>query len=148
MDKPAKCLVQNLVQYNGLYGCSKCLQPGETYSIHDRGHSHVYPYESFNPSGPLRTLEGTINNAKVAVATGKITNGVKGPSQLMTLKSFNLIKGVQIDYMHTVLLGVVVTLTNLWFSSTHSAEEWYIIGLYSNVVDQQLKEDKTTRHNY
>ena len=28
-DLPAKCLVLNSVQFNGNYGCSKCLQPGE-----------------------------------------------------------------------------------------------------------------------
>ena len=29
-DLPAKCFVLNSVQYNGKYGCAKCLQPGKT----------------------------------------------------------------------------------------------------------------------
>ena len=27
-DLPAKALIMNMVQFNGFYGCSRCLQPG------------------------------------------------------------------------------------------------------------------------
>ena len=27
-DKPAKAMILNMIQWNGYYGCTKCLQPG------------------------------------------------------------------------------------------------------------------------
>ena len=30
-DKPAKAAILNIVQWNGEYGCSRCLQPGISY---------------------------------------------------------------------------------------------------------------------
>jgi hypothetical protein len=30
-DKPAKAAVLNMVTSTGFYGCTKCLQPGESY---------------------------------------------------------------------------------------------------------------------
>jgi len=41
--------------------------------------------------------------------------GVKGASPLAALKGFDLVKGVAIDYMHNVLIGVVKALQDKWF---------------------------------
>jgi len=38
-DKPAKAAVLNMKASNGLYGCTKCLQPGVTYK---EGESGIY----------------------------------------------------------------------------------------------------------
>lgn len=40
---------------------------------------------------------------------------MKGASPLAALKGFDLLKGVAIDYMHNVLIGVVKALQNKWF---------------------------------
>lgn len=42
-DAPAKCLFQNMVQFNGFFGCPYCLNPGVTLktSSTGAGHSHV-----------------------------------------------------------------------------------------------------------
>lgn len=53
-----------------------------------------------------------------------VVNGVKGFSWLSTLKYHNIVRGTAIDYMHGVLLGAQKLLLNLWFSSTHSKEEF------------------------
>ena len=39
LDKPEKCAVQNFVQFNGMYGCGRCLQPGRTEKTSARGHA-------------------------------------------------------------------------------------------------------------
>ena len=40
-DSVARCLLQNIFQFNGLYGCSWCENPGET-NEKGRGHCRVY----------------------------------------------------------------------------------------------------------
>lgn len=55
----------------------------------------------------------------------QVETGVKGYSVLHLVKSFDIIDGNPIDYMHCVLLGVVKKLFNLWFESTHHHCEWY-----------------------
>lgn len=40
--------------------------------------------------------------------------GIKGPSWLSTLESFDVVNGVSPDYMHCALLGVTKLLLGLW----------------------------------
>ena len=55
----------------------------------------------------------------------KLVNGFKAPSPLLQLSSFDLPKGIAIDYMHGICLGVVKTMVDLWFDSTNSTHSWY-----------------------
>ena len=52
--------------------------------------------------------------------------GVKGYSWFMFVPGFDIIKGVAVDYMHCVLLGVTKMLMTLWFDKTHASEDWSI----------------------
>ena len=52
--------------------------------------------------------------------------GVKGYSWFMFIPGFDIIKGIAVDYMHCVLLGVTKTLMTLWFDKSHTAEFWNI----------------------
>lgn len=52
--------------------------------------------------------------------------GVKGYSWFMFIPGFDIIKGIAVDYMHCVLLGVTKTLITLWFDKSHTAEFWNI----------------------
>lgn len=61
--------------------------------------------ESLRREGKLRP--GGVNDYK----------GLKGKNAFWILSYFNLIFGFAIDYMHGVLLGVVKTMTFLWFES-------------------------------
>ncbi len=63
--------------------------------------------------------------------------GVKGPTWLTTIPSFNVVDGMSADYMHCVLLGVTRMLLRLWFTSTHHAELWYM-GDAIKVIDSRL----------
>ena len=51
---------------------------------------------------------------------------MKGPSTLSIVPKFDLVRGVAMDYMHCVLLGVTRLLLRLWFDSSHHREPWYI----------------------
>ena len=70
-----------------------------------------------------------------------IFNGVKGPSWLMKLSHYDIIKGTSIDYMHRVLLGVNKLFMSLWFGTTHNGKRYYI-GRNIALVDKRLSEIK------
>ena len=63
--------------------------------------------------------------------------GIKGPSWLCCIPEYNFIKGMSIDYMHCVLLGICRLLLRLWMQSTYHQEVWYI-GNQMNIVDSRL----------
>lgn len=77
-DLPAKCLVLNTIQFNGNFGCNKCLQPGISYKTSGGGNVHIYPYDPNNPTGPKRSKKQHHSDAAKAVGEKNIVNGVKG----------------------------------------------------------------------
>ena len=58
----------------------------------------------------------------------QIVHRIKGKSVLQILPSFDVVKGVPVDYMHCVLLGLVRKLLSLWFDrqSGNSKNEWFV----------------------
>ena len=42
----------------------------------------------------------------------------------MFIPGFDIIKGISVDYMHCVLLGVTKMLMTLWFNKGHVGKEW------------------------
>ena len=134
MDAPAKCLMQNFVQFNGFSGCPYCLHRGTSVKTSARGHTHAYPFNREDPlkgCGTERTHEETLQHAYEAHKSkleGKYAPvcGVKGYSWFMFIPGFDIIKGIAVDYMHCVLLGVTKMLTTLWFDKAHAAEDWNI----------------------
>lgn len=147
-DLPARCLVCNSVQYNGSFSCWKCMQKGET-SERGKGHTHVFPYISANPKGPERTVYDVHRDAQQAMnnleqrKTGYSVNGVKGPSWLTFFPNFNIVKGISIDYMHGVLLGVQKLLLRLWFSSEFKSKD-FSFHEHVHIVDDRLNNLKPT----
>ena len=105
-DLPAKCLILNTIQFNGMFGCSKCLQSGLSFPTSARGCVHIYPYCSEDPYGPARSRIQHDQDAQQAVAEKVTVNGVKGPSWLRKLSNYDIINGTAIDYMHCVLYAL------------------------------------------
>lgn len=123
-----------------MYGCAKCLQPGNTArTSSEHGHIHVYPYDRNDPVGPERTANMYASDARKAHQDGAAVNGVKGPTWLMKLQYYDVIAGTAVDYMHCALLGVTKYLLGLWFNSEHNKETFYI-GRSVLLVDKCLKE--------
>jgi len=54
--------------------------------------------------------------------------GIKTASYLILLKNFDMVNGFILDYMHTVLLGVLKALTLQMFNSKNHLEDFYING--------------------
>lgn len=128
-DLPARCLVSNSIQFNGKHSCWFCLQPGETFHTKAGGHCHVFPFNSDNPKGPLRTaqtLQDDVNKVVKNLQDGKkdyIVRGIKGPFWFMFLKHFDVINGFVIDYMHCVCGGIMKLMLNIWFGKDKKQNE-------------------------
>ena len=53
------------------------------------------------------------------------------------IDGFDIVRGMPLDYMHGVLLGVVKMLFSLWFDSKYKKERFYI-GDKITTVDERL----------
>lgn len=143
-DSPARCLFQEFVQFNGFYGCPFCLNPGKTVKTSVNGRTHAYPFDSTGRTGHCkeRTHKETVEHARAAdslLLEGKQTSvyGVKGSTWFMFVPSFDIIRGVALDYMHCILLGVMKMLLNLWFDKAYRNESFYA-GNLIKTVDERL----------
>lgn len=122
VDSVERCALQNIHQFNGEYGCSQCLHPGETIAI-GNGHTRVYSNEK---NGNSRTIRQHERDALKAETEKKVINGVKGMSILMLIPVFNIIRSFPPEYMHSMLLGVIKLFVSSWIDSSNAGERWYI----------------------
>ena len=122
-DLPAKCLVLNMTQFNGYFGCGKCKFKGV---CNKEGHLVAFPFDKNRDDIAKRNSKSFCIDAKQAQREKIIKDGVKGTSWLSCLKSSDIIHGTGIDHMHCVCNGVMKTLTMLWFSSGFKGEKFNI----------------------
>ncbi|XP_053390624.1 uncharacterized protein LOC128553487 [Mercenaria mercenaria] len=145
-DLPARSTALNMIQFNGKYSCSRCLQEGETFKTSARGHTHIFPYLKDNPVGPPRSHIDTIQHAVEATeGPNEFVKGIRGPTFLLGLSYYDFVLSTSIDYMHCVLLGITKKLISLWFSVGDSSE---LFSLVSKVgfVDDCMSKIKPTFH--
>lgn len=134
VDSVERCALQNIHQFNGTYGCSLCLNPGEHVAI-GNGYSRVYR----GGEGIKRTRSQHKRDAIKAERENTVVNGVKGVSLLMLLPIFNIITSFPPEYMHCVLLGVVKLFLLTWLNPKNCRKPWYI-GTKSQILDKRLSE--------
>lgn len=133
-DSVARPMVQNFKQFNGVYGCSFCLHPGEHVK---KGNGMVRVYACTDEVPEKREHKTTVELGEIAQQQGEAMLGVKGPSVLASLPYFDLINGMIPDYMHCVLLGVCRQVASLWFDSKNHPNAWYL-GNETERIDSQL----------
>lgn len=121
VDSIARCSLQNITQFNGKFGCSLCLHPGQHVKV-GYGYACVY----CGNKGIARAREQHHRDAQLAVVENTSINGIKGVSLFMLLPNFNITVSFPPEYMHAVLLGVVKYIFFLWFDPKYSHCKWYI----------------------
>lgn len=136
VDSVARSILQEIVQFNGHYGCSFCLHEGVQVPI-GRGTTRVYPGDICMP----RTLPQHERDCEEALKNNISIRGVKGPSVFMLLPVFHVIKSFTPDYLHSVLLGVVKTFTETIFDPANHEKPWYI-GRHTAAFDDKLLQIK------
>ncbi|XP_031789054.1 uncharacterized protein LOC116418010 [Nasonia vitripennis] len=101
VDSVARAPMQCHKQFNGKYGCSWCLHPGEWFEGSMR-----YPILVYYPKE--RRQEQTVRFMEIVTENEDVQDcyGVKGVSPLINLNSFDIVSGFVPDYMHCYLAGV------------------------------------------
>lgn len=115
-DLPARAMAINLIQWNGRYGCTHCLDEGT-----QKSHVRVYlPNDRHN----VRSEEDVLKYARTASKSSPVF-GVKGPSVLSPY--LNIVKDTAIDYMHAVLEGVArAMLVKFWLNGKYKDYRFYL----------------------
>lgn len=121
VDSVARPMLQNIKQFNGLFGCSYCLHPGSklndeketsgkskgtAQSLNEKkkpekakGNVRVY----LGDVRERRTENQHIKDTQKCLNTNIPKHGIKGPSEVMRIPVFNIIDGFPPDYLHNLL---------------------------------------------
>lgn len=131
-DAPVRADLQGLINHNGLSSCNNCEQKRQKnpYREEEKKRKSYFSYQA--PEAPLRshqTMQQQIADVeKLSRELGKKKkeiniNGVKRRTIMEKVPFLDLSKFVIPEYMHSVLLGVVLHITTLWF---FVKGPWYI----------------------
>ncbi|KAK0154734.1 hypothetical protein N1851_002949 [Merluccius polli] len=135
-DTPARAFVKNIKSHNGYFGCDKCAQQGEYLSSR-----MTFPLDSC----PLRTDE--------SFAQKQNEEHHQGPNPFQGL-NVGMVSQFPGDYMHSVCLGVVRKLLNIWLrgalkfrlpSSTVNRMSDCLTGLRSYIPLEFARKPRTLR---
>lgn len=129
-DSGARCYLQGIKQFNGFFSCPWCLIPGETLQLESGGHKTIFPpsdiehekrtSDSFKQH--LLELYDQIENGRVR----EDVYGIISFSPFVQLKGLDMVSGFTVDYMHTALLGVLRTFTNMFLDSKNNKNPYYL----------------------
>lgn len=86
----------------------------------------------------MRTADKQLEYSVKALEKGSDVKGVKGPTIIGILPTFDLVRGVAVDFMHCVCLGVTRQFVNLWMNS-HQHDKPYYIGRKEEEIDNRLQ---------
>lgn len=142
-DLPARSAVLNMNCHNGESACIKCFQTGSNHRTSNGGNVRIFQYSEDNANGPLRSHSNVVQDAAESARNAMVNHvrGIKGPSVLMFCPFFDCVKGVSIDYMHLLCLGLVRMLLNLWFNVKHATSD-FSISKFVAIVDDRLENLK------
>ncbi len=117
-DFVCRAKVTKIMQFNGCFGCPKCLQKGEQVDI-----TNYYPFVASHLR-PLRTHDWMLNvydNFENLVSAAQIAptkklyhfKGVKGFSVLSLIPNFDVIEDVCLEFQHQLYINICSNLYNL-----------------------------------
>lgn len=138
LDAPAKGSVDNLMLYNGENSCANCEAKGES-SATGAGSNWVFPIVAELP--PLRSAERMEIQTSIVEKFENLKHfkGVKGASAVTDIPHFDRSKGFVPDYMHAVLLGVMLMFLTLWTNSKNHLEPFYLSKDTRSQIDKILE---------
>lgn len=132
VDTIARPTIQNLIQFNGEWGCPYCLQKSEILS-ETAGTARVY----CKCESQERTSETHNEHIQLAMEANKPVFGVKGPSVVENIPNLSTLRSYPPDYMHAWLLGIVKMIVRAWFDSSNHEKSWYL-GSHLEEINRRL----------
>lgn len=117
-DSVAKCSVLNKTQFNSHFGCPYCMHYGNV----PIGSTQIK--YSFQGNTADRLHDDVKNSMLQAATNAKAVNGYYGVSPLLALDTpFDLVWSVAIDKMHSLDLGVVKKMFDIWLNPKNRQKE-------------------------
>lgn len=119
-DAPATAKVLNMNQYNGYFGCFKCL-----IDIKRVNNRMIY---EFSKNIEIRSNSTYLKQVDIAINTGNTYQGVKGSTHLSNY--LNIPDHILFDFMHCSCIGTCEQLLNLWlferYDENRDPNVWYL----------------------
>jgi len=129
VDAQARCIMLNMIQYNGYYGCFCCTHQGIQLG------GSKYPLLPF-PNLPA-AQDRTDESMRAAMLRNEFYEGHYGPTQLMLLEHYDLARGNGIDDLHAYYEGVASFLFELLVPLFWNEEEAF------RTIDLRMKLIRT-----
>lgn len=124
-DAPARAEIQNMMYFNGEFGCFVCEIQGKTCEV-GSGHNTVFIVDLKNPP-ERRTKERMHQQAKDCIQNkSEHEIGVKGPSVVSLIPHFDISKSFLPDFLHVFFLGLFRTLLSCWFGTSNKDKPYYV----------------------
>lgn len=118
-DAPARAGVQGIHQHGGGYCCHWCLHPSA-----DR------KFVNLDYTPEARSQEEIIADGSAAMlidsGPDRSVNGVTGLSPMLTVKSFNIVDGMILEYFHATAHGVAKSFLGAWLGDDGTGKDYYI----------------------
>lgn len=135
-DAPARAQIQNILSFNGKYGCNLCeIKSKQCVKPKAKRLIRIYPFQSILK---IRSR----NSMKIQADAVRVIKGVKGHSIITILPKLDISTCVLPEYMHSVLLGVVKQFINIWINKKGP---WQIKKHILD-IDKFLLQIKPTEH--
>lgn len=133
VDSVARAPMQGLTQFNGRYGCSWCLHPGEWVRNKTGKSGGSLKYVSLDPLPEKRDDATFIQNMVESITTEQSVYGVKNTTPLINFTTFKVIRGFVPDPMHCIDLGIGKQFTTLFLKSLSATQVEYIDNVLLNL---------------
>lgn len=133
-DAPARAQIQNILNFNGRYGCNICeIKTKRCKPVFGQKLIRVYKFPKKQIK--LRTAKKMEDQAeRVLIERKRHIKGVKGYSVVSALPLLDLSTCVLPEYMHSILLGIGKQFIDIWF---HKNGAWNIVQ-YLREIDNFL----------
>ncbi|XP_043287735.1 uncharacterized protein [Venturia canescens] len=137
VDSVARSNILNMTRFNGKYGCPVCYASGRRW-----GDNLLWVYPDMESQ--LRTDREIRSDMESAMNSNSRIKGFIGNSILRYLPEFHLDKGVVIDSMHNMWLGVGKKLTLLLLHAK-ATDRWYIRSKssFEKLINERLLKIRT-----
>lgn len=135
LDLPAKASFQQLIQYNGYFGCGYCMQRGEQTG---KGVRFTWNEECCD----IRTHRSfLLAMGDISMKKLESKDGIIGVSPAVSFDYFDMVDSFGLDYMHCVCLGIEKNLIRFWTNSK-AGHDSYITLEYQQILNKRIMSIK------
>ena len=138
LDSVARAKFLKIKQFNGLYGCTICLQKSSNSRYPYKEQISLRTYDHYKEC--IRNLDELQLNERNKEDS---IMGVKGLTVMASCPRFDPIVQVPVDSMHNVFLGVTKLLIKIWFDPKYNDKAFYIPPNSRIIIDKRLKNLQT-----